>query len=204
MLQLSDIAKMQKNKVSSDGAFLVLLDVMLKDGRVERFVRNNEDIYWNEHLYSAFGFTIGNVDENSNDELPSLDIAIPNDGYMMQAYLEEYLGGTGVRVTIRVVNSKTLDEPNPYFESTFAVIDTKIDAQWIRFTLGSDFPMTRRIPHRKYMKESCPFKFKGIECGYNGTDYDRCNSTFADCKLRGNTQRFGGEPGLQVGNYRGG
>lgn len=199
MLELSELSKKLKNQVSSDGAYLVLLDVVLPDGEILRLVRNNEPIYWNGNTYQDYPFTVGDIDENSNNELPSLDIGICNsdEDHLVQGIIEEHRGGSGTAITLRVVNSKNLESNIPDFEGIFSVAKTSIDEQWIKFTLGSSIAMTRRVPRRKYLKDSCPFRYKGIECAATSL-LTLCNGTLADCKARSNSQRFGGEPGMSL------
>ena len=48
------------------------------------------------------------------------------------------------------------------------------------------------------MKDYCPFKFKGIECGYKGAA-SKCNKTLKRCRELGNNERFGGEPSIPQG-----
>ena len=51
------------------------------------------------------------------------------------------------------------------------------------------------------MKNNCPFAYKGIRCGYNGSK-SSCKHTLADCRSHGNSTRFGGFPGIdQKGVY---
>ena len=48
------------------------------------------------------------------------------------------------------------------------------------------------------MKDFCPFKFKGVQCGYKG-DETECNKTLSRCRALGNSVRFGGEPTIPQG-----
>ena len=72
---------------------------------------------------------------------------------------------------------------------------TTTDAYWATFTLGPDYTMTQRVPPDKYMKNFCPFQFKGLECGYSGGATE-CDKTLKRCRQIGNSKRFGGEPGI--------
>ena len=44
------------------------------------------------------------------------------------------------------------------------------------------------------------FAFKGDQCGYKGTD-GKCKKTLADCRAKGNSERFGGFLGI-AGGYK--
>ena len=67
--------------------------------------------------------------------------------------------------------------------------------------MGNDYSARTRRPLDRYMKNNCPFAYKGIRCGYNGSK-GSCKHTLADCRSHGNSTRFGGFPGIdQKGVY---
>jgi lambda family phage minor tail protein L len=187
MLGLSTIAKMEKNKISSDGAWLVLLEVTLptqgddlenteatasdatekvtaSHDLVMRIVRNNEDIVWNGHTWVGFPFDLDEVTENSDGELPQLTLKVSNVSRVVQQYLEQTNGGVGATVKLYAVYSQYLDQPAE-IEETFSVYAVKCDAYWVHFTLSGDYPTKRRIPEYRYLKDCCPFVYGGVECG---------------------------------------
>lgn len=197
MHNLSLIAKLEKNKISSTGAWLVLIEVQFQ-GTTIRIVNNNEDIEWpagSGTVWTAFPFELGEVGENSKGELPSLQLKVSNITRTIQQYLEEYAGGTDATVILRVVMSEHLDLTTPELTETFSVKSTSTAVRWAYFNLGPDCAMTQRFPSERYMQNFCPYKFKGIKCGYNGLEI-ACNKTLADCRARNNSTRFGGCPGI--------
>lgn len=197
MRDLSVIAKLEKNKISSTGAWLILLEIQFQ-GAVIRAVNNNEDIEWptgSGTWWVAFPFELGEVNENSKGELPSLQLKVSNVTRVIQQYLEEYAGGTDATVIMRVVMSEHLDLETPELEEVFSVKSTSTDAMWAYFNLGPDYAITQRYPSERYMKNFCPYKFKGIRCGYDGPK-TTCNKTLSDCRERNNSERFGGAPGI--------
>lgn len=200
MNPLSAIAKLEKNKISSTGAWLILLEIQFQ-GITLRVVNNNEDIEWpsgSGQIWVAFPFQLGEVGENNKGEIPSLELKVSNVTREVQRYIEQYAGGTDASVVLRVVMSEHLDLTTPEIEETFSVTSTSADAHWVYFNLGPDFALSQRVPDDRYMKNFCPFKFKGIRCGYAGVETE-CNKTLADCRARGNSVRFGGEPGIPGG-----
>jgi hypothetical protein len=46
----------------------------------------------------------------------------------------------------------------------------------------------------------CPFEYRGHHCGYLGQYPGACGKRFADCRRRGNQERFGG---VAPGSFRG-
>ena len=62
MISLSAISKAEKNKLSTDSCFLILLEIRLQN--TIYICYNNEDITWGGNTYIAFPFEIGDVTED--------------------------------------------------------------------------------------------------------------------------------------------
>lgn len=198
MLSISAITKAEKNKLSTDSAMLVLLEIRLQS--VVYICYNNEDVTWQGQLYQAFPFKIGETSEDSDGSDPNVQLQVSNASQGLQWYVEDSGGGVGTEVILRVVNSKNLNGAAD-LEESYTVLDCKVDDQWVTFTLGNDYSARTRRPLDRYMKNNCPFAYKGVRCGYNGNLAD-CQHTLADCRNHGNSSRFGGYPGIdQKGVY---
>lgn len=200
MISLSAISKAEKNKLSTDSCFLILLEIRLQD--VVRICYNNENITWKGQEYIAFPFEIGEITEDYTGE-PNVSLKVSNVAQGMQWYVEDSGGAVGTEVILRAVNSLNLNG-NADLEEYFVVTACKIDQEWIDFTLGNSYSARTRRPLDRYMKNHCPFKYKGIRCGYNGNLAD-CKHTLTDCRNHSNSNRFGGFPGIdQKGVYANG
>ena len=197
MLSISAISKAEKNKLSTDSCFLILLEIRLQD--TVYICYNNEDIIWRNQRYQAFPFKIGEVEENETAD-PQVSLKVSNVARGMQWHVEESGGGVGTEVILRVVNSLNMNG-DADLEEYFVVTACKIDEQWIDFTLGNGYSAKTRRPLDRYMKNNCPFKYKGLRCGYRG-NITTCMHTLADCRAHGNSKRYGGFPGIdQKGVY---
>lgn len=200
MLALSAVAIQEKNKLSTDSAFLILLDIDLK-GTIVRICYNNDDIYWNGELYQAFPFEIGDVREDTDGSDVAVELKISNVSRVLQFAVEEANGGNGLSVVLRVVNSLNLQSDKAEIEEYFVIEQTSVTEEYITFTLGTEYSSRTRRPLNRYMKNNCPFKYKGIRCGYNGDMYN-CSHTLTDCRAHNNSERFGGFAGIdQKGVY---
>lgn len=198
MLSISAISKAEKNKLSTDSCFLILLEIQLQN-RVY-ICYNNEDVIWKGQLYQAFPFKIGETSEDGSGSDPNVSLKVSNVTQGLQWYVEESGGGVGTQVILRVVNSLNLNG-DADLEEYYTVLSCKVDEQWIEFTLGNDYSARTRRPLDRYMKNNCRFKYKGGRCGYNGSLAD-CKHTLADCRSHKNSTRFGGFPGIdQKGVY---
>jgi phage-related protein len=202
MLSLSLASKLEKNKVSSTGVWLILLEVKIPQSSGEIVIRvayNTEDVTWQNNTYVAFPFELGEITEDGK-ELPCLDLKLSNVTGIMSRYVEETNGAAGAMVILRVVHSEHLDDPVPAVEEMFNVQTVNVDANYATFRLGAETATTLRRPAGIYQKSHCSNKFKDIKCGYNGAELS-CDKTLARCRELGNSARFGAEHGLVGGLY---
>lgn len=200
MISLSAVAKREKNKLSTDSAFIPLLEIKLPNGSA-RICYNTEDITWNGELYQAFPFELGEVHEQTDGSDPNVSLTVDNTSQALQYMVEESRGANGFPVIIRVVNSENLNAPEPELEEYFVVTKTTVNQESITFTLGNEYSSRTRRPLHRYMKNNCPFKYKSIRCGCKA-EAASCNHTLTDCRARNNSARFGGFQGIdQKGVY---
>ena len=197
MLPLSAAAILEKNALANTGAWIILLEVVIGASTL-RFCYNNEDITWNGQSWIAFPFDIENVGEDSQGEFPAVQVRVGNVTRAVQYYVEQAGGAVGASVTLRIVHSEHLDQTTPEIEETFAVTKTVCDPLYVSFTLGGAYPITSRRPTRRFLKNFCPFVYKGTECAATSAAAD-CDHSLAACKARGNSARFGGEPAIPMG-----
>jgi phage-related protein len=187
-----------KNNIDEQNPWLVILDIDLKNGTFLHLVNNNEDITFQSKLYTAIGFEIVPPKESTSGEIPSVTLNISNVTRAIQIYLEELSGAIGAEVTMSIINAGLLSEDYTELTMIFEVIATKCSAQFATFTLGAPNPLHNRFPVEQYIAAHCNWRFKSPECAYAGTD-TTCKKTWTDCKLKLNSTRFGGYPGLQGG-----
>lgn len=197
MNNLSAAAKLLKNKLASDGAYIALLEIAIYGtGIVVRLARNTDDITWAGQTWTAFPFDLADLTETSDGEIPEVTLQVANVDRIIQGYVEQASGGGKSSATIRVVNSKLLAETDPLLEEFFTVTKTSCKEDYVYFTLGMGYKKARR-PLGRYMKNHCPYKYGGCKCGVSSatmTTYPVCDHTLVNCRLRGNSKRFGGQP----------
>lgn len=201
-LKLSAAAILAANEQDTDTAWLVLLEISFSDTEEKmRLVRNTEDIQWDGQLWTHFPFGCSDSKNDNKGTLPVLSIEVDNTTRDLEYYLNEYGGGTGASVRLMVVRSDDLEAAEPDFEEIYTVKSTSVTAAKVTFTLGNEYSQKARRPFGRYMKNSCPFKYKGLRCGCTSS-LAGCNHTLSDCRERGNSTRFGGFPGIpQGGTY---
>ena len=194
MLALSEASIIEKNKLSTDGVWLLALEAQIP-GDTLYLVNNTEDVTLGGQRYVAFPFSLEDITEDGK-ELPNVKLTVSNATGTIQRYVEKNNGLGGMKVVLRVYHTNTPDVAE--VEEYFVVTGVSCDVEWVTFTLGTDFSFTRRFPPVRMMKDYCPFKFKGVECGYRGAA-QQCNKTLKRCRELGNNIRFGGEATIPQG-----
>jgi len=198
---LSLAAYIEKAKLAGDGAWIVLAEITLPDSTVLRVCRNTVNVTWPSSggdEYAAFPFDLEEINDQSKSEVPRVALRVSNVSRVVQAYLDAADGGVGSVVVLRVVHSEHLDETDPEFEATFRCTDCQADAQWATFYIGAASPWTTRFPRNRLLKDYCRWRFKSTECGYSGGE-STCDKTMTQCRLRSNSHRYGGFPGVGQG-----
>lgn len=194
MRTLSTAALTEKNKIATDSAWLVLLEIQFAS--TIRLAANNEDVTWDSQTWQAFPFELDTIGETGKGEMPAVAVKVSNVTGEVQTLLESNDGANGTPVVIRVINTEATTT-TAELELSYVVESSNYDEQWITFRLTGANCLTRRIPRRRYLRNFCPFTYGGIECGVSAatmTTYPTCNRTSANCTERGNAARFGGFP----------
>ena len=191
-VDMSAGALVEKQKLHGDGAFLVLLEISFPSiDETVYLVRNTEDILWGGKTWTAFPFELEDFKEDSSGGVPELTLKVSNVQMNFAYYVDQVKGGVGATFILRVVHSNHLDVLTPELEEEFFCQSTKVADDWITFSLGAGESVMRRFPQRRYIKNFCPYKYKGIECGAM-SGYEQCDRTLVACRIRGNNKRFGG------------
>ena len=86
MLSISAVSRAEKNKLSTDSVFLILLEIQLSS--VVRLVYNNEDITWKGNTWQAFPMKLGEASEESNGSDPNISVQVDNVAQGMTYYVE--------------------------------------------------------------------------------------------------------------------
>lgn len=194
MLALSEASIIEKNKLSTDGVWLLALEAQILENTLY-LVNNTEDVTLGGQRYVAFPFSLEDITEDGK-ELPNVRLTVSNATGTIQRYVERNNGLGGMKVVLRVYHTSIPDAAE--VEEYFVVTGVTCDVEQVTFTLGTDFSFTRRFPPVRMMKDYCPFKFKGVECGYRGAA-QQCNKTLKRCRELGNNIRFGGEATIPQG-----
>ena len=210
-MTLSAAAFIEKNKLASNEAWLILLDITMPDTSTIKVVSNSENIWWPGtslpgNLYTAMPFELGEVSDTSKTEVPSISLRLPNATRFLEPYLDAQDGLVDSSVDIKIVNSIHVLTPTralgaysvtAEIELNYDIVGSSSDSMWVDFVLGAASPFNKRFPRNRIYRNICRYReFKGDRCQYVGAEttcdraLDTCRSTYD------NAEFFGGCPGV--------
>jgi len=204
-LTLSSAAIVEKNRLTSAGAWLILLKIAFGDGTTIRIVRNTENIVWpmvGGNTWTAFPFELDDAKEAGRGEHSVLTVRVGNVSRAVQAYMEAdgANGGVGAVVNVYVVHSDHLDLTTAEINESFICTKSFADNEWASFDLSAPNQLYVTFPPRRFMKNFCAWSFQDGKCGYSGsTPALGCIKTVEKCRFYGNVRFFGGFPGVPEG-----
>lgn len=193
----------EKNRIASENAFIILLQLDVKDENGDpvttiRFCQNSENVVYGGETYYAGNFTLDFQNENGKE--PAMSIAAQDQTKTLTQYVDAYDGLTDNEVIITVVNTGNIDGP-PEMQETFKIVSSSIKNYVVTFQLGIESAVNKRFPNYRQFKDRCQWRYKGLRCGYAGamTSCDYTLKGANGCVAHGNQNRFGAFPGLN--NY---
>lgn len=193
--------RLEANKLVSTAPWLLLLELILPDATVLRFVRNTDDIecpIGSGIIWTAYPFDLGNRGESGDGKVQTVTLKVSNIARALTPYMEEYDGLVGSDVRLIVVHEANLSADYAALTLAYTIIAATLpDDIWIEFSLGAESPMRRRFPIYAAIPLHCGWvaNFKGAECAYAGGD-STCPGTLTACRAKNNSGRFGGRPGI--------
>jgi len=213
-ISISSTAIAEKNKLATDAIWYLMIKAVIP-GVVTpvRLVSNNENITWQGEIWQAFPFELAEIGEGRTGEVPRVELRISNVNREIEYYLQAYdneiktNGFSPIEVYIYVVVSKNLASATPEAEHLFELKQPKTNPVWATFVLGASNPFNKRFPQDRLLKNHCRFHYNypvgvSLLCGAPPSAYTTCDKTLAACRLRANSKRFGGAPGVGAGGLR--
>ena len=150
---------------------------------------STEQIDWGGHSYLPYVESRSAVKRFENGEFDSVTVTFTNvDTALAQILLNNEIEGR--RLIIRKVDRTVSDDSVVLFNGLMdrpGRIDEKTAQVSAKELLGS---IDVEVPARVF-SPTCPWPFKGAECGYAGTETE-CNKSWARCSQLGNTTMYGG------------
>ena len=204
---LSIASIIEKNRISSEVPWLILLDIAVVDPATLMTVetlhlaRNVDPVTFNGVTYAPAAFDISLKAEAGSQQ--EISLSIKDYTLAVQQRMQDYGGGIGFNVTVMVVNAGNLGQ-NPEVAEYFQVTAAETANYECSFTLGAENNITKAFPRRRQSKDYCQWRYKGPECGYTGS-MPSCDLSLKGpngCKAHQNVVHFGAFPGINSRDFR--
>lgn len=224
-------AEIQSLAPSALMEFFTLDASNLENGEVLHFHAGTNGIMnsvaWQDVIYTPLPVQAEGFDITAKGALPRPKLSVANAGGLLSTEIRNFNDFVGCKLIRKRTFVKYLDasnfpdgnpnaDPNQYLPDEVWFVERKIlETRYvIEFELSSAFDlMGVKLPNRQIIQNSCPWVYRGQECGWNGGYFDKnnqpcgpqsdmCAKTLAACKVRftnGQPVRFGGFPGAVRG-----
>lgn len=213
--------------------FFILDSTNLPGGSIERFHAGvnalAQPVVWQGSTYQPLPIKAEGFDLTTKGSLPRPKMTIANANGVLSAEVRNFNDFVGCKVIRKRTFAKYLDavnfpgglnptaNPDQHLPDEVWYVERKMmeNRYVIEFELSSAMDLQGvQLPNRQIIQNSCPWAYRGSECGWNGGYYDAqnnpvssasqdvCAKTLGACKVRfqGSPIRFGGFPGAQRGN----
>jgi lambda family phage minor tail protein L len=171
-----------------------------------------QPLIWQGQEYAPFPIQASGFELSTGGQLPRPTLVVSNVLGIVTALVLTYRDLLGAKVTRKRTMQKYLDavnfdggvnptaDPTAEFPDDVFFIEAKKNEtpELIEFELSSSFDVQNvQLPKRQIIQNICPWRYRGPECGYTGTDYfnsndqpvgtlqqDVCGKRLTSCKLR--------------------
>lgn len=207
---------------------LFVLDATIRDAGLFYFHSGQnelkQNIVWQGNEYIALPVEASGFSYDSG-QFPRPKLKLANIQGLFSTLVRAYNDLIGMKVIRKKTAVRYLDavnfsggnpsaNPNEHLQDEVYYVTQKTAENkiYIEFELGSSLDLSGvYLPNRMVLANHCPFRYRGEECGYTGTNYydidgnpvatlaqDRCPKTLDGCK-----RRFGEYGDLSFGGYPG-
>lgn len=171
--------------------YLVSIDIpgAVEDDPRFRIVDSNYDVDFAGETYLAFPVKVNPASVNTDGTIDKTSIVVANVSRVMMEYVEVHNGLRNRRVSVKTVYENALDylyTPNAdgtvdkvdnptkndkaYLEDEYFIDTYTANEQMINFTLEPILDLQIRIPRRRYMTDTCYWKYMdSTTCKHDGT-----------------------------------
>lgn len=199
----------EKNKLHQPSPWIWLLEVSVSDTESARIANYQQNVTWNGDTYYSFPFSIGEIQQSAEGQLPTLNISVANVSREVQEILDANDGLARQKVWLRLVHADHLANADAVLEDRFTILQATANVNAVTFQLGRVDLFDLEVPRRRYSRDYCQHVYKGTVCGYQG-DLPSCDHTLDGangCERHGvdefnrglekkHPRRFGGAPAI--------
>lgn len=159
----------QKNALRSGDVEVMLYEIEVPTSPPTRIrlAAHDEEVSWQGNTYYRAPITETETTEDAEGNLPYVEVQVPNAGYEIAEVLNTYEGLIGQPVRILRVSLSDTAAGVPIDQIDATVADVVEDTNAVRFRLDIFNPRKIAVPGLTISRLSCPYKFRGVRCGFN-------------------------------------
>lgn len=183
-----------------------------------------QSVVWQGNTYLPFPVQASGFDKSGNGQLPRPKLVMANVTGAITLLVLQYEDLLGAKVVRKRTMAKYLDavnfpggtnataDPTAEFPDDVFFIDRKVteNRDVVEFELAAAFDVAGvQLPRRQIIQNVCVWRYRGVECGYTGTNYfnandqpvasaglDVCGKRLSSCEAR-----FGVNNPLPFGSF---
>ena len=183
-----------------------------------------QPVTWQAQQYVPYPVQITGFEFSAGGQLPKPKMLVSNIAGLITALVLAYDDLLGAKLTRKRTMQKYLDavnfaggvnpnaDPTAEFPDDIYYIERKVaeNKTVVEFELSASFDVQGvRLPRRQIIQNICPWKYRGAECSYTGTNYfntsdvavgtldqDVCGKRVSSCEIR-----FGASAQLPFGGF---
>lgn len=169
-----------------------------------------------EVIYTGLPIKSGNFQSDVQGEVPGLTISVPNTDRTIESLIQSrnYLRGNScfkiIMYSVHLPSGSTSyhigtdDDYTSHIKEKFYIDSCTSNQEVVVFSLQNKLNIKNiTVPGRTYSRE-CDWALKGRYAGdecdpeenINTTTYPSCDGSLDSCRIRGNSERFGGFPSV--------
>jgi phage-related protein len=204
MIALSNTAILEKNYIFSKEVWIPLLTLSNKSKSVVyRICPHTTNITFNGNTFYYFPCKVEDFTESKDGSIPSTTIKVSNVERIIGGWIDQDPDlGVAWDIQVEMILTSTYESGIAEYTYDFVSTSASVNDEEVTLTCGIRNPMRVAFPPHRMFTDTCPHRFKGVVCGYSGTDTS-CGKTLADCreKFSGGTIPFGGFPAISSSGF---
>ena len=189
----------QKNILHTKYPWVYLFIVQITSTEAVYLTNHSEQIAYNSHKYNPFPVILSDAVESSKGNLESVTLTVSNTNRMMMAYMELHDALLNNEVQIYLVSR--IDTSVAIDLGLYTITEAAANEDVATFVLGHYDFFSLKFPRNRFLRNRCHWVYKSTQCGYAGGigDCDKTLDGTNGCRVHVNEDRFGGFPGIPVG-----
>lgn len=156
---LSSLFQEESHK-SEQGELLRLVVLVLPNNTLLHIVDSNDVITYEGQEYVPFPLKYTPPEMNTDGTVSKTSIMVANPERTLMPYIEQYSGLRGCRLEVFTVYRAHLAVPNSVIHDEFIIDSFVATDQSVVFQLDPVINMETKLPRRKFMTDSCGWRFK--------------------------------------------